>query len=210
MACAICEIRRAKRHCPARNGEICAICCGEQREETIDCPYDCQYLYQAHHHENLEKDTPPPNAAFPIPEGFLEQNVPLIMAFQQAIVQESVDHRAIDNDVAEALDGLFRTYKTMESGLYYDSRPANPLAAAIFDAIQRRVEEIRRIEAERGHHKLKDHQILTVIVFLQQLEFAFNNGRKKGRSFIHNTLESLGEMQESLEEPSARQSLIIS
>ena len=51
MSCAICEIRKEKRFCPAVHGRICPQCCGEQREVTLDCPSDCPYLIQAREHE---------------------------------------------------------------------------------------------------------------------------------------------------------------
>ena len=44
MVCPICNKRKVKRLCPARAESICSICCGEQREVTIDCPTDCVYL----------------------------------------------------------------------------------------------------------------------------------------------------------------------
>ena len=47
LSCAICEIRKEKRFCPAVHGRICPQCCGEQREVTLDCPSDCPYLQQA-------------------------------------------------------------------------------------------------------------------------------------------------------------------
>ena len=40
----------------------------------------------------------------------------------------------VDRDVLEALDGLIRTYRTLQSGVYYESRPNNPLAGSIYDA----------------------------------------------------------------------------
>src|SRR5271156_6245311 len=51
LSCAICEIRKEKRFCPAVHGRICPQCCGEQREVTLDCPSDCPYLQQAREHE---------------------------------------------------------------------------------------------------------------------------------------------------------------
>jgi hypothetical protein len=51
LSCAICEIRKEKRFCPAIHGRICPQCCGEQREVTLDCPSDCPYLQQAREHE---------------------------------------------------------------------------------------------------------------------------------------------------------------
>jgi len=51
LSCAICNVRKEKRFCPAVHGRICAQCCGEQREVTLDCPSDCPYLQQAREHE---------------------------------------------------------------------------------------------------------------------------------------------------------------
>src|ERR1700675_4281285 len=51
LSCAICEIRKEKRFCPALHGRICPPCCGEQREVTLDCPSDCPYLQQARRHD---------------------------------------------------------------------------------------------------------------------------------------------------------------
>ena len=44
LACPICSKRKAKRFCPARTETICSICCGTEREVTIDCPSDCVHL----------------------------------------------------------------------------------------------------------------------------------------------------------------------
>ena len=51
MACPICQKRPPKRFCPALGEKICPICCGKEREVTIDCPLDCSYLIAAHRYE---------------------------------------------------------------------------------------------------------------------------------------------------------------
>jgi hypothetical protein len=194
MACAICNTRREKRHCPGVQGEICAICCGEQREETVACPLDCEYLEIAHQQESREKKNSAemPNHDFRVSVDYLKKNIELAMALQRAVLVAALRSQALDSDAGEALDGLVRTFKTLDSGLYYESRPANPIAAAIFDAVQESVAELRAIENERGVHKLTNTQILTVLVFLQQMEFAFNNGRKLGRCFLGNLRTAMG------------------
>src|SRR5271167_3804570 len=62
LSCAICEIRKEKRFCPAIHGRICPQCCGEQREVTLDCPSDCPYLLQARQqareHATAQKEQP--------------------------------------------------------------------------------------------------------------------------------------------------------
>ena len=51
MSCAICETRRPRRFCPGVKGEICTVCCGIEREMTVNCPLDCEYLVEARKHD---------------------------------------------------------------------------------------------------------------------------------------------------------------
>jgi len=188
MACAICKTRREKRHCPGVQGDICAICCGEQREETITCPLDCEYLQVAHDNESRQKKDPAgmPNRDFKLSRDFLKKNLELMMALQMTLVMTAMEREAFDNDVKEALDGLIRTYQTLQSGLFYESRPSNPIAAAVFDALRQRAAEIRKAEDEKGVHKTTDSQVLSILIFLQQMEYTFNNGRRRGRCYLDN------------------------
>jgi hypothetical protein len=200
MACAICQTRREKRHCPEVSGAICAICCGEQREETIDCPLSCEFLQLAHQHESLAKDPAGiPHPDISIPEDYVEKNSHILLLFQISILQAAIENNAIDYDIREALASLVQTYKTLGSGLYYEARPANPIAVAIVDAVQARIAEIRKVEDERGIHKLKDGDILMLLAFLAQVEYAFNNGRKRGRSFLLNMAAMLDTASEESE-----------
>ena len=211
MACAVCKTRREKRHCPGVEGEICTVCCGTEREETIDCPLDCEYLQLAHKRENLRKDPAGvPHRDFPIPENFLKKNFQLITLVQYEILRVALESNAIDFDIREALVGLVRTYQTLGSGLYYESRPSNPIAAAIFDRVQQRVAEMRKVENEQRLHKLLDSQLLAVFIFLERLEYAFNNGRKRGRGFMGSLYGALGEFAAPETEPAPSSPLIIS
>jgi hypothetical protein len=38
---------------------------------------------------------------------------------------------AVDSDVRDALESLIRTYRTLQSGLYYETRPTNLIAAGL-------------------------------------------------------------------------------
>src|SRR5581483_6925992 len=93
---------------------------------------------------------------------------------------------AIDFDIREALEALIKTYRTLQSGVYYESIPANPLAASIFAGVQRAVASLReQQQKDAGMTRTRDADVLGVLVFLQRLEFSRNNGRKRGRAFIH-------------------------
>jgi hypothetical protein len=92
--------------------------------------------------------------------------------------------------------------------LYYESLPANPLAAGLCRAIQDAAAEFRKAEAERlGIHKTSDSTILGLLVFLQHFEMSYNNGRRRGRAFLDALMELYP--AELAAEPPAPSSLIL-
>jgi len=187
MVCAICEIRRPRRFCPGVHGEICSLCCGAEREVSVHCPLDCTYLQDARKHDKTPPVNPDtfPNQDIRINDEFLHENEELLVFLGRAIMQATLETDGIDNDVREALDALIRTYRTLQSGVYYETRPQNPLAGAIYYAMQNAVAELRRMEQEsRGVPRTRDAQVLGLLVFLQRLELDRNNGRRLGRAFI--------------------------
>src|SRR3954454_22028298 len=87
MACAICETRRPRRFCPGVRGNICSVCCGTEREMTVDCPLDCEFLREARRHEKLEPINPDalPNAEIQLSHKFLEENEHLLIFLGRTI-----------------------------------------------------------------------------------------------------------------------------
>ena len=66
LSCPICNLRKEKRFCLALHDRICAQCCGEQREVTLECPSECPYLQQARQHEKPRDSVEnPPEEIFP-------------------------------------------------------------------------------------------------------------------------------------------------
>jgi len=186
VPCKLCEKRRARRHCPGTDGEICPQCCGSERENTIHCPASCEYLREARFHEQ----PPPvpedqiPNKDIRISEQFLREREALVFTLAVALKRAMETGDAVDFDAREALDAQIRTYRTLQSGLIYETRPANPYAAAIQRGLQRAVEVLREELAEQqGMHTLRDTDVLGVLVFLQRLELQYNNGRRRGKAF---------------------------
>lgn len=188
MPCQICETRRPRRFCPGVRGDICTICCGSEREVTVDCPLDCEYLQDAHAHERIPPVNPDefPNKDIRVTDQFLrERERPLTFLARALLASALRTPGAIDFDVREALESLIRTYRTLQSGLYYDSLPANPIAAAIYAEMQQAVEAYRKEEKEHlGMTSTRDVDILGILAFMQRLELDRNNGRKRGRAFI--------------------------
>lgn len=44
--CSRCDLRKARRRCPALGSDLCSLCCGQIREKDVHCPPGCEYLAQ--------------------------------------------------------------------------------------------------------------------------------------------------------------------
>lgn len=187
ILCKLCEQRRARRFCPGVEAEICPQCCGTGREITIDCPLDCTFLREARIHERPAPLTANdiPNLDIEVKESFVEEHEHEVMALSLALARAMERERAVDLDAREAIDSLVRTYRTLRSGLIYESRPQNPFAARIQERLVNAIEELRKnIAEETGMQTLRDTDVLATLVFLQRLEIQHNNGRRRGRAFF--------------------------
>ena len=188
MVCPLCEKRKAKRDCPAKGAKICSICCGREREVTIDCPFECPYLQESRLHEhkgNLDpKDFPAKEIR--IDENFLQENAVLLTVCGRALLDgASLTPGVVDGDTRQALDALIRTYQALESGLYYESRPVSLLAQRVVDHVQEKVREFRdREKHAQGMAQIRDSDVLRMLVFLQRMALDRDNARPKGRAFL--------------------------
>jgi hypothetical protein len=186
MACAICETRRPRRFCPGVRGDICSLCCGNEREVTVECPLDCEFLQEARKHDKPPVIGEIPNRDIEVPEKLLRENEHLLSFLSATILRTALETAGlVDYDVRDGLESLIRTYRTLNSGVYYESRPANPLALRIFAVVQEAIVEYRRAEQQQlGLTKTRDADILGLLVFLQHYELHQNNGRRRGRAFL--------------------------
>ncbi len=188
MLCKICNTRRPRRFCPGVDGEICAVCCGTGREETVSCPLDCEYLREARTHEKppVVAEGQIPNLDIEVRDSFLRDHEPLLVIAMKAFADAGLGTPGVvDYDLREALDALVRTYRTLETGLYYETRPSNPLAANVQTAVQEKIAEFRKAVTEKaGLTTVRDADVLGVLAFLQRIEYQLNNGKKRGRAFL--------------------------
>jgi hypothetical protein len=130
-----------------------------------------------------------PNQDVRISEEFLRDHEPLLIFLGAKLLEASLETTLettsiVDSDVQEALESLIRTYRTLESGLYYETRPNNLLAAGIHQNIQDAVQELRKELGEKGSTPIRDSEILGVLVFLERVGLHQRNGRPRGRAFI--------------------------
>ncbi len=198
MSCTICEIRKEKRFCPAVHGRICAQCCGEQREVTLDCPSDCPYLQQAREHEKPRPADQFDRASLflqvEISEQFTYEREHLLMGLSYALAKAAQADRTLnDRDLIAALSAMCTSYeRLMNSGLHYEQ----PLTSAAQHAAAAQVEEMLKQyrEAEQkqlGYSTLRDSDVLKALVFLVRLGHGRTSGRPKSRAFIDFLLRSI-------------------
>ncbi|MBI3664824.1 MAG: CbiX/SirB N-terminal domain-containing protein [Acidobacteria bacterium] len=168
MTCAICKGRKGKRFCPALGSEICTQCCGSEREESIDCPLDCPYLVESRQHERLAGISPEnfPYKEIKISDTYLREREELLNAAARSVLTGAFNTRgATDHDAREALDALARTYKSLESGVYYETIPPSPVAQALVRQMQELLKQFREEETKQaGMVRTRDADVLGIPV----------------------------------------------
>ena len=194
MSCPICGKRPPKRYCPAKGEKICAVCCGREREVTIDCPLDCSYLIAAHRYEAEHRQSAPapvnpedyPYKDVSFSADFVYQHWPLVAGIAAAILTFQSQHRDLhDAEIYNATERLAETYRTLGTGIYYERPPEALIPAALYGEIQRFLQEFRKAEAaQTGFTSLKDSEIFQLLVFLLRMNKAETNGRPRSRAFL--------------------------
>jgi hypothetical protein len=189
VSCPICEKRKPARFCPAKGEKICAVCCGTEREVTIDCPSDCSHLISAHryedgHQRSLPADTPLLDEKIPQDIVYTHQQLMAALAFSIAKFC-AVQPAAVDGDVLTAIQSLAQTYKTLSSGIIYEKPPEAPLPRELYAALIAFITEVKKQQAERaGSAALKDMDLFYLWVFLYRMGLLRTNGRPRSRRFI--------------------------
>lgn len=200
LSCAICHERKEKRFCPAVHDRICPLCCGTEREVTLDCPSDCPYLQQARKNENInhlrELDRGALMPQVEVPEAFIYECEHLLAGMSAAIAMAARrDHGIYDRDVIQALTAMGKTYETqVSSGLIYEQPTQNALQHSIASEISRMLQEFRKTEEQhRGYSTLKDSEVLKALVFTLRLALGKTSGRPKSRAFLDFLLANFPE-----------------
>lgn len=191
MACAICEIRKEKRFCPAVHGRICAQCCGEQREVTLDCPSDCPYLIQAREHEKPRPaDQLDPEALFlkvELPDQFMYEREHLLMGLTFALAKGARGDRNMnDRDLIAGLSALANRYERLvNSGLHYEQPLTSDAHRRVAVEVEGMLKEYREAEQKHmGYSTLRESDVLKALVFLVRLAHGRTSGRPKSRAFV--------------------------
>ncbi len=218
MPCALCHTRKEKRFCPAVHDRICAVCCGTEREVTLDCPSDCPYLQQARAHEKPRSPAELAAAGaelFPdveLTQQFTYQHEPLIAGLCSGLARVArADRQVRDRDAIAALANLARSYRRkVDSGLEYEAAPTDAGQMAITAEIHRMLDEYRALEQQHlGATRLRDSDVLRALVFLVRMAESRTSGRPRARAFLDFLFGMFPEKKSSLATPADPASRII-
>lgn len=189
MFCPICRKRKAGRFCPAKAEKICAVCCGTEREVTIDCPADCAYLLAAHRYEEQHPRSLPANTPLldvRLSSDMVHRHPQLLSAMAFTIAKFCAAQPATtDSDVLAALQALAHSYKTLIAGIVYEQPPAPPLQHELYDSLATFFAEAKqKPEQASAGPIIKDADIFQLLVFLFRMGILRTNGRSRSRRFI--------------------------
>ncbi len=188
MICPICQKRKAGRFCPAKAEKICAVCCGTEREVTIDCPADCAYLLSAHRYEEQHPRALPANAPLldvRLSSDIVHRRPQLLSAMAFTIAKLCAAQPATaDPDVLAALQALAESYKTLIAGIVYEQPPVPALQHELYDALAAFFAEAKQKPEQVSAGSIKDADIFQLLVFLFRMGILRTNGRSRSRRFI--------------------------
>lgn len=215
MSCAICEIRKEKRFCPAVHGRICPQCCGEKREVTLDCPSDCTYLLQAREHEKRTPDQIDPAGLFlqiDVSDQFMYEKEHLLMGLTYALAKSARADRSLhDLDLIGTLTMLATSYeRRVNSGLHYEQPLTSESRRRVAIEVETMVKEYREAEQKHiGYSTLRDSEVLKALVFLLRLAHGRTSGRPRSRAFVEFLFAQFPEKESAVVTPEEAGSRII-
>lgn len=188
MLCPICEKRKPGRFCPAKAEKICAVCCGTEREVSIDCPADCAYLVSAHRYEDQHPRSLPPDTPLldvRLTSDIVHTHQQLLSAIAFTIAKFcSTEPTATDPDVLAAIQALAETYKTLSSGILYEKPPVVIVRRELYNALSSFLTESKQQAAQSSFASFKDSEAFQLLVFLFRMGLLRTNGRPRSRRFI--------------------------
>ena len=154
MKCCLCDQRKAKRQCPAKNALICAQCCGEKRVLEIDCPESCQFLKAGR-----EKEVQDYGKRLRSLDQNTQDRIRRVMTdYQDAIAyieyaishERMLSHDLTDGIVAQAIDVLIETYKTEDKGVLYERTAEDLRVESLRRELRTIIESLRNPEGKES------------------------------------------------------------
>jgi hypothetical protein len=154
MKCVLCDQKKAKRFCPAKDGLICGQCCGEKRVLEIDCPESCGYLKSgrerevedyAKHFRSLDPNSLVRN------QRIVSEHQGALAQIEYVLARERLSDRNLtDKEVVEATGILIETYRTEDKGVLYEKTSEDLRIEALRRTLKTAVESLRNPEGQEA------------------------------------------------------------
>ncbi len=201
--CPLCADRSAKRFCPAKEDQICAVCCATKREIEIDCPSDCTHLKAGRSYE-AEKRAPDPELAAKLHKfdnAFLREYSGVLDVVSRAVAFEYMDSQwLVDNDVIEVYQAMAATMKTLSGGIHYENQPDGPVRQSLFRRVRALLDELMQPQEAVDRRALKVSEAVEVMEFLTFAAQINSNGRPRSRQYL-DWLKSLATQAQAAGQP---------
>ena len=152
------------------------------------CPFECTYLLDSRNRDGAALEGKPlPYPDVKLGRAFVERNTPLVEILASAAVTTAArTPGALDGDLREALEVLVKTRRTLESGIHYERQPESSFARTLAAAMQESLKTAPEgAEDELGVFRRHEFDVLETLVFMLRLSYEWDNGRPRGRSFLH-------------------------
>ena len=195
MKCVLCEQRKAKRFCPAKNSQICAQCCGEKRVLEIACPESCEYLKAGREREAEEysrriRSLDP--AARERNQKVLREHQDVVAHLEYVLSHERQLSRDLkDNDALQAIDVLLDTYRTEDKGVLYEKSSDDLRVESLRRELRKIIESFRNPEGteEKGvvdpkAIRLQLSAAIDCLEFMRSLIVAYRTDRRTNSGYV--------------------------
>jgi hypothetical protein len=193
--CPLCSARPGKRYCPAKQTQICAVCCGTKREIEIDCPSSCSYLKASREYE-ADKPIVEPELVAKIRQydnTFVERYQHVMAAINRSVVEERAGSPwLVDKDVIEVYKALAATMRTLSSGIYYESVPEGNVRLALFRRLKALIDELMQPDPTGEHRVLKASEAVSVLDFVTFAAQLNSSPRPRSRRYLDWISETFG------------------
>ena len=189
MKCFLCNERKAKRYCPAKNRNICAVCCGEKRGIEINCPDDCRYFINGQNYQQkkitnlrIKKDG---IVAYQKKAELYRKDPQLFAKIEFGLVDAyNQNNRLLNEDVVSALQIVLKTLKSESKGLLYKHKSEDMVINDLADILENELNELKNneeINSSTATNFAKD----VIDDFLSEAKFYNDQNTDKNSYLIH-------------------------
>ncbi len=195
MKCVLCEQRKAKRYCPAKNSQICAQCCGEKRVLEIPCPESCPYLKSGRERDAEEyskRIRTLDSATLGRNQSVMREHSEVVAHLEYALGRERQTSRDLtDSDVLQAIDVLLDTYRTEDKGVLYEKTSDDLRVEPMRRELRKIIENFRNPESanEKGvvdpqTTRLPLSAAIDCLEFIRSLVLAYQTDRRSATGYL--------------------------